>query len=836
MKITKNNRMLPKFQTGGTISNNAINFTAGFENNRGYGNAGYTSDPTRNKNSMAGDYGNLIQNLPEPLQVLMLDTYHNQSNPLGTALFALHRNDKKAYNEFIKTHGQQLGLTKSNTPTENMQALSKVAYNDNAIYNGGVNQDVAAIINDYVTKSYDKNPNKFIRDYTSSRVQRYTTFGAKNDQLGTGQDGSKGEEWMERSIAVGKYAQDLKDGNAQPAEYYFDSNLNGGVFKQMAEPLLQFSNDKYKNKDNANYFNKIDRTFQNLMVSNSITDKDNNTFNKAGTFNEWRGQNDLVDESLSPEEQQYSDEQWLQYEVEENREIVKDQEALVKQYENDIAKSKATVKPTPSETIPEGFEETHFEIRPEELRSYENQKPVLQQDGTYSYPENKSQLKPNHLDKVKQFFQIESTGNNIRPNKFRSSNKTGVKDVLSNLLRKDDANPYKDVYEDDQKVLQDTRDEIKDMNYQNRAERKESRLQNKDYKQNAILNRKADTNIYLKDKQNEMNKLNRSKSFNRDLKNIDKLHNKISKMRNRFEKKNKFQFGGYKDHYNLNVDPTIDLGVSSNFAGTVPNLTIPTTKSPTQPIGSKTTNVESNYNPYKLSVYGNKMSENAINGTTAFNVAQQMAKPRYNPLFAPKNVIQRQYATSDFTDANQQEQVARKGIAQNTRSSSSYLANLNQLASNMTKAKSKIARDTQVRQKQYDSEFNKYQQDRADMLTNAKLRKEMEDRADYGAKQQALSDTITQREKGEREKAKLYNAELLNHNQKEYVNQLSNEYKAITGPNGVVSIVFAKTGKIDPQKTAQVQSAGVVKTYESGGKTVGNKPKIIKRLRNRLYN
>jgi len=593
---------------------------------------------------------------------------------------------------------------------------------------------------------------------------------------------------------------------------------------------------------------------------------------------------------------------------------------------------------------------------------------------TYSQPYNQSvqsnqvQKGPNFLQQVGQFLDPSGQfgrGNRNQGQRVNQStnqqNRFNLNNAINNLTQ--DNNPHKGIYEDDRELLQQSRGDIKDATQKNIAEIRESNAQRKIDHNNRILNRKADRNVFLKAKQQEMGKTRKYKRFAKEVRDADKLADKIERLQKRHDKKRNrigaidgqpkfmndeilrqqatnqvggYQIGGkietkpavktvvqpklptvYQKQFNkvvnryatpkvvvtpkpVNTGPrikenmdkinrhggylptfqkgalinwgtpnglmTVDKPQSSNVTDVPTNIPTynwdPNNGDMVAPdygqysvpgqTNNKTNTIDStsNYNPFKLQNYGNRLQENANRAVDTFNVSQQLQQARPNPLIVPEDKSKHQLAQVDYTAANEQENVGRRAIAQNSRGTAGYMGNLQQLAANMVKAKSKIARAAAEKQKQYDSTYAGQQQQYANVVAQAKIRKEMEDKADYAAVKQALSDTVTQHAKGEIERGQLYNAELLTNNQKEYVNQLSNEYKAVTDENGLVSIVFVRNGKVDPQKTAQAQALGKngtsttstttkTGTFQSGGTTImykdGGLKKGLKKRRNRLF-
>lgn len=1350
MKITKKNRLgLPKFQTSGTIgpgdgqqstvSQNAIDFTAGFEDNRGYDfggkyKAGYTSDASRSKANMGPDYDYVVGGLPEPLQVLLLDTYHNQANPLGTVMLALANNSPELYADFMATHGEKLGLDPEKNAMGNIANLEQSAYNSTKpIYEGGVMKDVVEALNEYVEEAYDMNPSKFANDFTKSRVQRYTSFGGKNDMLPTGVVGTKGQEWLERSLAAGDYAQNLIQGNAQSPDHYYDQQKNKAKYRMQASPLYEHS--KTYQGDTPEYFDQvgnifnqtvqpaaeataepiiIDRTGLNadgkklvitpdssvLMtpeqeaiyktlvqevnkdpnanlegmsgigdyILESFDDKGkalnddaqafiNDVYSKANVIESTgevpaqqqatqtpitvTNQNTLnqaqpgvdqgfymdpttgqalsptqgqaatlgpigINQPLQPQPQpqvntQQVDPAFMQFlqekkqrdlqlsmdegnpqlpadfglytGLEDPRKVqeLMNNPSVMKEFNNTASEElvdDGTFEEVPPEEVEEILKNNKQQITKQDVIDYnkpkeytpsitqvtpqgrqdfrKNEQAVynegrnnyvfgkdsqgntvrqqvgpdgqilpngdvkvyrsneeLNQDlgrmrqlvpegaGGQNVPQIQSRRRgPNFLQQVGQFFGVDGNGRGRGRKAGMFQNQTGTGNTFQDIrnIGEKVAGDFKDAFgikdpktkeerealrqekkfnrfaalpiERQTNILQrehnrDLRNNLRDSriaaNRQKRGLKLSAKEQDLTRKQkvfdttakqqyttkaeqlrgaDAIAEqqaREAQVNVTAKHKskrnrftqtdaaklQAAMNEVQMAKNKGTkaiqegDVTGAKKADKILRKAENRFKKHEKkmlkflpeegvtdsslteFRYGGslpkfqkgktivsmpgmggktmsvpkdtsttesipdmvdrvmmnarleieqedreraqntwYNKGWNKLKDwfdpkglesitnPTIDLPFYSNkknskyeLGGSLPKFQesgtigdwrtntldqIPGTEgymTPEQkeqaqydsllpkpygvsrgPHGNllannntnttarqspQVTNATSDYNPFKLKTHGNQIQENALNSVTTFNALQQLQPNRPNPLFTPKNKHKKQYAQADYSMADEQQDVGSRAIAQNSRGWGQMMGNLQQLAANMVKAKSKIARATQQTQKQYDKEFMGHEQQAENALTQAKIRREAEDKADYAAKQQALSDMFTERGKGEIERGKLYNSELLTHNQKEYVNQLSNEYKAVTDENGVVSIVFVRNGKVDPQKTAQARSLGQgqdvvgagsvlapgVTTGKKGGKLSGTTIKYLgggmtkglKKRRNRLY-
>jgi hypothetical protein len=234
----KGNNLLKKYQDGTTIttptvSPNAIAFTSGFETNRGYANNGYTSS-TESRN-MSNDYAYILADLPEPLQVILLDAVHNQSNLPGTMVLTLAKNNPTLYQNLINSLGG------SENTMGNVIMLGNTINNIKAYEGKGTKlSQLIDTIKPEILKAYNENPKKFIDDFTKSRIERNSSFGNKNTSVIQGSN-NKMEEWAERSIAASEYAKDLIDGDAETPDYYYDINKNQNVFKQQIKPIVDFT-------------------------------------------------------------------------------------------------------------------------------------------------------------------------------------------------------------------------------------------------------------------------------------------------------------------------------------------------------------------------------------------------------------------------------------------------------------------------------------------------------------------------------------------------------------------------------------------------------------------
>lgn len=255
----KGNNLLRKYQTGdvvtkSTVSPNAIAFTSGFETNRGYANNGYTSS-TESRN-MSNDYGYILADLPEPLQVILLDAVHNQSNLPGTMVLTLAKNNPTLYQNLIGSLGGSENTMKTVIMLGN-------AINNIKAYKGKKTKlsQLIDTIKPEILKAYNENPKKFIDDFTKSRIQRNSSFANKNTPVIQGSN-SKMEEWAERSIAASEYAKDLIDGDAETPDYYYDASKNQDVFKQQIKPIVDFTLENTfpgdGNEDAEEYYNELD--------------------------------------------------------------------------------------------------------------------------------------------------------------------------------------------------------------------------------------------------------------------------------------------------------------------------------------------------------------------------------------------------------------------------------------------------------------------------------------------------------------------------------------------------------------------------------------------------
>jgi hypothetical protein len=259
----KRNNLLKKYQDGEnittpTVSPNAIAFTSGFETNRGYANNGYTSS-TEPRN-MSNDYAYILADLPEPLQVILLDAVHNQSNLPGTMILALAKNNPVLY--------QKLAGELSDGFSNAMQAamILRDRIGTTKAYEGKDTQLGLWIetIKPDILKAYNENPKKFIDDFTKSRIERNSSFGNKNTSVIQGSN-NKMEEWAERSVAAAEYAKDLIDGDAETPDYYYDVNKNQNVFKQQIKPIVDFTSTNIfpgdGTEDSKEWYNKVDNLY-----------------------------------------------------------------------------------------------------------------------------------------------------------------------------------------------------------------------------------------------------------------------------------------------------------------------------------------------------------------------------------------------------------------------------------------------------------------------------------------------------------------------------------------------------------------------------------------------
>jgi hypothetical protein len=275
----KRNNLLKKYQDGEnittpTVSPNAIAFTSGFETNRGYANNGYTSS-TKPRN-MSNDYAYILADLPEPLQVILLDAVHNQSNLPGTMVLALAKNNPTLYQNLINSLGG------SEDTMETVIMLGN-AINNIKAYEAVETRlsELIKTIKPEILKAYNKNPKQFIDDFTKSRIERNSSFGNKNTPVIKGSD-SKMEEWAERSIAASEYAKDLIDGDAETPDYYYDVNKNQNVFKQQIKPIIDFTlkNDfpGDNTPDSKDWYNEINDAYDNetKIIQNNQKNISNN--------------------------------------------------------------------------------------------------------------------------------------------------------------------------------------------------------------------------------------------------------------------------------------------------------------------------------------------------------------------------------------------------------------------------------------------------------------------------------------------------------------------------------------------------------------------------------
>lgn len=254
---------------------------------------------------------------------------------------------------------------------------------------------------------------------------------------------------------------------------------------------------------------------------------------------------------------------------------------------------------------------------------------------------------------------------------------------------------------------------------------------------------------------------------------------------------------------------TSSMADALNNSSNIPDSRSNQLTSNNQPaISNKSTPANTGFNPYKLSTYGNRIAENALNRTTAFNLASSLLEPAYqNPLIVPDFKFKRQFVQADYQPIYEMQNVGMRNIANNARSTAALMGNMQQLNANMVKAKSDISRKAQLEQLGKDAQFDAQKQAYANQLAQARQNVENLNKADLAEKRQYLSDTFTNWMKAEVEKSKLYNTELQNWNQiNTYVNQLSPEYKAERNhKTGELSIVFKSNGK--PVPNAELEKA-----------------------------
>ena len=229
------------------------------------------------------------------------------------------------------------------------------------------------------------------------------------------------------------------------------------------------------------------------------------------------------------------------------------------------------------------------------------------------------------------------------------------------------------------------------------------------------------------------------------------------------------------------------------------------------------------FNPRKLTTYGDRIAENALNRTTAYNLARSLEPARKEPLIMPEFKFKKQFAQADFNPVYEMQNLALRNYANNSRSTAALMGNLQQLNANMVKAKSKIAGDAQTQQRAYDATFAGQQQDWENKLALTRQNVEDKNTAHEAEKFNFLSDTMTNWEKADQQRAKLYNTNLQNWNEMNtYINSLSNEYTAVRDPKeGTVKIVFKSNGKEVPNEELEKKKAEY-EARKNGNTTVTN--------------
>ena len=261
-----------------------------------------------------------------------------------------------------------------------------------------------------------------------------------------------------------------------------------------------------------------------------------------------------------------------------------------------------------------------------------------------------------------------------------------------------------------------------------------------------------------------------------------------------------------------------------------PDPTNRTTLSPT-----RLSDDQFKYNPRSLTTHGNRLQESALNRVTGANVSRFIGdQGRSNPLIVSQYNPVRQVSTADFTPVYEQEAIARRNIGQAARGTAGQLGNILQLNANLVRSKSDIARKNQLDQRGFDQAYQQQLAAKAQELAQAKRIREGEDKADYAARQQFLTDTIEQSGLGDIERGKLYNQELRDFNTLQtYVNQLSPDYKVVMKADGTKEVVFKSSGRPVPQAEFDKKVSESKQTKRMGGFTNKSRPK--KKMRNRLY-
>lgn len=534
----------------------------------------------------------------------------------------------------------------------------------------------------------------------------------------------------------------------------------------------------------------------------------------------------------------------------------------------------------------------------------------------------------------------------------------GLKKIGQGVSNMFEQNPYSSIYSDEKARIKNRRADLKDMRQQNVAERRETAKQRREDILDARINRKADQNIFLKEKQKELGKTRKYNRLAKEIKSMGKLEDKILKMKSKHATKraklgdisplpgfmeddkileaetDQFKEGGIyikpskrgtfttaakkrglgvqafanqvmsnKDGYSPAMvkkanfaknaagwkkqeggplDPYSDMNQQyiqeqsdlydvdqlQNTFNTAKvnqptqlgygqlddsfgNLVRPKGRT-FQPTNQQTTSDEWQYDPRKLTKYGNQLSERALNRTAGFNMARYISDEGYkNPKIMPDFKYRQQYDNPNFTPIHETFHAGEQGLKSNLRSTAGLVGNLLQSNANKVRAMMQEATRSKQSQRGLDAQFMGQQQQYENMDAQERRRLEQLRRADHAAKEQYLKGTMEQWERADQQRAKLYNAELGDYNQiQNYVNQLSPEYKAVPQADGTIKIVFKSTGKEVPEAqvnqkivekdTSTTGTAAGVSSKKTGGKIksgqyITKKPTKKKRVRYNLY-
>jgi hypothetical protein len=217
------------------------------------------------------------------------------------------------------------------------------------------------------------------------------------------------------------------------------------------------------------------------------------------------------------------------------------------------------------------------------------------------------------------------------------------------------------------------------------------------------------------------------------------------------------------------------------------------------------------YGTYDLKYAGNRLQHQGNMIPANWNMAKYIFdKPEKEPFVAPSQMYTQKVITPDVLPLMRNKAQNMDLIRRNSRNTGDIMANIQQLHANTSAQEAGLANKVQMANAAEKSKFEVAKQDYADKYQQEILRKNATDRANRLSWENLGSDAMTEYQEALINKGKMLNQEYADDlSIKNYLNQISDDYKIIPDGKGSYNVEYVKNGQkvVLPISTVQQQAA-----------------------------